>query len=177
MGDPALLYNVARDPVSANEPPSIDWISPNEGDSFNAPANMVLQVQAIDPDGALPTVEFYLGEKRLGTVTTPPYAMALTNLTAGTYAVAAIAIDDRLAQTRSRTITFEVSTFRILSIKQSNQLVQITWAGGKPPYTLERKTGLGPNSAWEQVAMPVYGTNAVINPDAQKGFFRVRSTP
>jgi len=77
-----------------NNPPAVALTSPVSGAAFAAPATVTLQATASDPDGTIAGVEFWSGATSLGTVTTPPYGRAVSNLAAGTYSFTAIATDN-----------------------------------------------------------------------------------
>jgi hypothetical protein len=55
----------------------------------------------MDADGQVARVEFYDGSTKLGEDTTPPYSLALSNVTAGDHWLSARAIDDAYASTTS----------------------------------------------------------------------------
>lgn len=85
-----VIYNLA---------PTVRFASPQEGETILTPTNLVLEVQADDPDGRLERVEFFLAGSNsrawLGTLTNAPYRLVLTNFIAfdGNFMVQAV--DDR----------------------------------------------------------------------------------
>lgn len=92
-----------------NQPPAVSLTAPSSGASFQAPANIVLQASASDPDGAISLVEFLNNGSLLGATNTPPYSFALTSLPAGTYSFTARATDNKDAKTTSAPATVTVS--------------------------------------------------------------------
>ena len=96
--------------VSApNVRPTVKITAPGDGASFMAPANVTVTADAADPDGTVTAVEFLLNGSSVGTVTSPPFATTLNNLSAGSYALAAKATDNRGATTTSAVVNFTVT--------------------------------------------------------------------
>jgi hypothetical protein len=56
---------------------------------FSGAINVTLNATAADSDGTISKVEFYNGTTLLGTDTSNPYSLALTNVAAGTYSYTA----------------------------------------------------------------------------------------
>ncbi|MBI5384184.1 MAG: immunoglobulin domain-containing protein [Verrucomicrobia bacterium] len=88
---------------TTNRPPSVALVSPTNGATFQAPANIVLIAQAQDPDGFLTiqTVEFFAGTNRLGVRTNfptlnplGPFVLEWPNVPAGAYTLIARATDN-----------------------------------------------------------------------------------
>lgn len=78
-----------------NLPPSVAITEPATGSVFLAPANVILSADAVDPDGSITEVRFYLGgEILIGTDTNAPYSVVWTNLNKGVYQVVARATDN-----------------------------------------------------------------------------------
>jgi hypothetical protein len=88
----------------SNSPPPIAIISPPDGSSFSAPANIPLLAKTFDPAGAVSNVEFFAGSADLGRgnllVLDPPgisgivgvvYYLNWTNVPPGKYSVTAVA--------------------------------------------------------------------------------------
>ncbi len=96
---------------SANLPPVVSLTSPASGLTLAAPANVVLSAAASDPDGSIASVEFFSGATPLGTVTSSPYSLTVSNLPAGpSYSFTAQAVDNQGASTTSGAITVSVVT-------------------------------------------------------------------
>jgi RHS repeat-associated protein len=94
---------------TTNVPPTVNLTSPTNGASYTGPAAITLSATAADSDGTVAKVEFYNGTTLLGTSTTAPYTLALTNVTAGSYTYTAKAYDNLGAST--------VSTASSISVK------------------------------------------------------------
>jgi len=99
--------------VPSNAPPTIRLTSLAPGQQFTAPASIVLQATASDPDGRVARVEFYNGSTRLGEDTTAPYSFTWSNVPAGAYRLLARAVDD-------------------LGAAADSAAVEVTVGGGKP---------------------------------------------
>lgn len=95
--------------VGENQPPSVSLTSPVEGQSFLAPAELVLTASASDADGTVAKVDFYEGATLIGTATSAPYSVAWSNVAAGSYSLAAKAVDDRGAEVMSAPVAISVA--------------------------------------------------------------------
>jgi len=83
---------------TANKLPAVTITSPVNGNSFTAPANITINATATDSDGTISKVEFFNGSTKLGEDASSPYSFTWLNVAAGTYAVKAVATDDRGGQ-------------------------------------------------------------------------------
>lgn len=68
--------------------------SPEDGQSFNAPATVQITASASIDEGNITKVEFYNGDTKLGEDLTSPYSYTWSDVTAGNYSVIAKAVDD-----------------------------------------------------------------------------------
>lgn len=93
-----------------NQPPSVSMTVPTDGATYTAPANISLSAIASDPDGKISRVEFYAGTTLLGKVASSPYEYTWTDVSAGVYAITAVARDQRGATTTSAARTVTVSS-------------------------------------------------------------------
>ncbi len=105
----ATFDNVTINKVILNQPPTVSLTSPVNGATFNAPAAITLNATAADSDGSVSKVEFFRGTTLLGTATTSPYSLPLSNAAAGTYQFTARATDNKGAVTTSSPITVTVN--------------------------------------------------------------------
>jgi hypothetical protein len=87
--------------VAVNRPPTVALVAPLNGATTSAPGTFALAATASDPDGTVAKVAFYRNGVLLGTDTAAPYTSALSALAAGTYALTAVATDDRGASASS----------------------------------------------------------------------------
>ncbi len=99
--------------VTVNPPPNVEptvtLTKPVTGASFEAPATVLLEATAADSDGTVAHVEFYNGATLLGTDATSPYSMSWNNVTAGSYVITAVALDDRGGSAMSETAAITVN--------------------------------------------------------------------
>src|SRR6185503_8914021 len=75
-----------------------------------APAAIPLSAQASDADGSVAQVAFYAGSTLIGTVTSAPYSITWSNVSAGSYTLTATAVDNRGAATTSAPVQVMVGT-------------------------------------------------------------------
>jgi hypothetical protein len=81
--------------IDVNRSPIASIITPTNGASFFAPAQINITATASDPDGAVTNVQFYAGTNLIGSDATPPYTATFSAVPAGTYALTARAIDNQ----------------------------------------------------------------------------------
>lgn len=95
--------------TSINAPPRVSITSPANGASFTAPASITIQAQATDSDGSIARVDFLSNGTRVGSDTTAPYSLSLTNLAAGNYSIVARAADNLGATADSSAVNVSVA--------------------------------------------------------------------
>jgi cytochrome c553 len=76
-----------------NPPPSVVLLSPANNASYTASASVTLSADADAPYNPLSAVSFYANSTYLGSVTNTPYTLTATGLSAGSYALTAVATD------------------------------------------------------------------------------------
>lgn len=89
--DLELLANV---PPPPNQPPSVTIVTPQNGAVFFAPAAVIIRAEAADRDGTVKKVEFYAGDRLIGTDETAPFGLTWEPVPAGEYVLTAKATDD-----------------------------------------------------------------------------------
>lgn len=89
--------------------PIVNITSPEDGESFSAPASIQIAASASIDEGTITKVEFYNGTAKLGEDLTSPYSYSWTNVPAGSYSIIAKAIDDQ-GGTTSSTVDISVSS-------------------------------------------------------------------
>lgn len=96
--------------VGRNAPPVVSIISPKPGESFGAPAEIVLEADARDPDGSISRVEFYglSVAVKLGVASKPPYRITVPQPTAYGGAFCARAYDNHGRATDSEVVRYHV---------------------------------------------------------------------
>jgi hypothetical protein len=91
-----------------NHPPSVALTSP-AAETLMAPASIAFAATASDSDGTVAKVEFLNGTTKIGEALAPPYAFSWTGVGAGTYALAARALDNAGASTTSPAVVVTVT--------------------------------------------------------------------
>ncbi|UOR07095.1 GEVED domain-containing protein [Hymenobacter aerilatus] len=108
----SMNYGEAEDytiTIRTNEAPTVRLTSPAANASFGAPATISLTAEAADADGRVAKVEFFAGATKLGEVLTAPYTYSWTGVGVGTYALTAVATDDKGLATTSTAVSVTVS--------------------------------------------------------------------
>jgi phosphodiesterase/alkaline phosphatase D-like protein len=95
--------------VDGNQAPTVTLTSPANGSFHAVGANIALAATAGDSDGSIVKVEFYSGSTKLGEDATAPYAFTWTNVSAGAYALTALALDNEGGFTISAPVNITVS--------------------------------------------------------------------
>ncbi|MFL5731214.1 MAG: Ig-like domain-containing protein [Cytophagaceae bacterium] len=101
--------NIAVNPGTGNQAPSVSITSPAGGAGFTAPASITINANASDADGTISKVDFYNGSTLLGTDLTAPYSFTWTNVGAGSYTLTAQATDNANAVSTSAGVSIVVS--------------------------------------------------------------------
>jgi hypothetical protein len=92
-----------------NVPPVVTLTSPQNGETFVAPAAITLSAMASDSDGTVVRVDYYSGNTLIGSSTTgPSYAFTWTNVSLGSYTLTARATDNAGATTASAAVKIQV---------------------------------------------------------------------
>ncbi|MDX1979231.1 MAG: Ig-like domain-containing protein [Bryobacteraceae bacterium] len=79
--------------AAVNNPPAVSIAAPANNAAFTAPASIIINANASDPDNNLARVEFYNGASKLGEDTTAPFSFTWNNVAAGGYTLTAKAVD------------------------------------------------------------------------------------
>ncbi|RAW02209.1 Ig-like domain-containing protein [Pseudochryseolinea flava] len=96
-------------PGEGNLPPTASLSAPANGAVFTAPASITITASASDPNGVVSKVEFYQNGNKIGEDTSSPYSFNWTNVSAGSYALTAKAIDNQAAEGVSSIINITVN--------------------------------------------------------------------
>ncbi|MBI3416214.1 MAG: HYR domain-containing protein [Verrucomicrobia bacterium] len=92
-----------------NLPPSITLTNPVDGAVFTPPADIARAADASDADGTVAKVDFYAGTTLLGTANASPFAFSWNGVGSGSFALTAVATDDRGATSTSGVVNVTVS--------------------------------------------------------------------
>lgn len=87
----AVNLAIPLEPVvnSAN----INISSPSKGASFASGSDILIRVDATDPNGPIRTVEFFADDIKIGDSTTAPFTFTWANVPAGNYSISVQAVD------------------------------------------------------------------------------------
>lgn len=97
-----------------NAAPTVSITAPVNGATYIAPAAISLGANAADSDGTISKVEFYNGATLLGTDTSSPYTLSLSNVAAGSYAYTAKAYDNAGSITTSAAVNVTVAAANVI---------------------------------------------------------------
>lgn len=93
----------------SNYGPSVSLTSPAEGDELSE-TSVTLTASASDSEGSIARVDFYLGTTLVGSATSSPYSVTVSDLSeGGTYSAVAIAVDNEGIEQMSDFVTFSVA--------------------------------------------------------------------
>jgi len=98
------------DSALPNAPPAVSLTSPSEGASFTLPATIPMTATALDPEGRMASVDFYVGTTLISRDTDAPYSATWLPAAAGTYSLTAVAHDADGESATSGSITVLVGT-------------------------------------------------------------------
>jgi hypothetical protein len=79
---------------TANNPPFANILNPQRDANVAAPAEITIDADAFDADGALNKIQFYTNGIFAGETTNSPYSFTLTNVPPGRYELTASPVDD-----------------------------------------------------------------------------------
>ncbi len=93
-----------------NKPPTVSLTAPSNGSTYTSPANFTMSATASDSDGSISKVSFYRDSTLLGTDSSSPYSLSVSNLGVGTYSLTAIATDNQSATSTSSPVSVTVQS-------------------------------------------------------------------
>jgi predicted phage tail protein len=96
--------------AAANAAPTVSLTTPVNLATFTVPASIAIAATAADSDGTVAKVDFYSGTTLLATDAASPYGYTWTGVAAGTYALKAVATDDKGATTATAVVNVTVSS-------------------------------------------------------------------
>lgn len=134
--------------TASNKAPSVSFTSPDEGQTFSAPASVTLAATASDSDGTISKVEFFNGATKLGEDTSSPYSFAWQNVPAGSYSLTAKAIDNSGSSATDQ-VSIVVATGSEESCASTGSIAAEFWTGITGTTTSSIPTGTTPSSVME----------------------------
>jgi uncharacterized repeat protein (TIGR01451 family) len=102
--------------VLVSRPPMTSITAPANGSVFTAPANILIQANASDPEGTIAKVEFFQNDIKIGEVNTTPYSLNWANVSAGGYQLSARVTDNSGLSTASPLVTITVNSPPTISL-------------------------------------------------------------
>jgi hypothetical protein len=167
-----------------NALPVVSITNPVNGASFAAPANILVEVIADDPDGTINKVEFFEGINKLGEDASSPYSLMWSNVPAGAYNLTARATDNRAAVSTSSAITVTVTNVTLMPVTLFNPM----WQGTDFIFWFESQVGRSYDIQWKpffgqtnwQVVETLNGSGSSLpvtnqNATTTSGFYRVET--
>jgi len=102
--------------ITVNALPSVAITAPGNNTILIAPATFTVAASASDTDGSIAKVEFHKGATLIGTATSAPYSVTLSDAAAGVLSLTATAIDNRGASSTSAPVTVIVNSLPSVSL-------------------------------------------------------------
>ena len=171
---PGALVTNPGDPNSrppTNQAPSVSIIQPAGGSSFTLPAVVDVSANASDSDGTVVKVEFFNGDRSLGTATASPYTVR-ADLAVGLHSLTAEATDDQDASTTSSTVQVTVaapSPVTISEVDLGEAGLALSWEAGGGPFAVQGRTtvdevwvDIGPVTVEREATLPVSGAMSIF---------------
>jgi hypothetical protein len=164
--------------VSINLPPEVMLVRPTAGAQFFAPATVVMEANASDPDGTIAQVEFFVGTESVGLVTESPYVLNWSGVAAGEYSLTAVATDDQGDTATSGPVMINVvpwtGTAPTLMVEATTDgMLSISWSGSG--FQLQYKINLS-DANWTDVPDTLDGTGALVPIESGARYFRLVGT-
>jgi len=91
--------------------PVVSINSSSKGNTFVAPATLVIEVQASDPDGTITKVELFNGNEKISEMTQGPFTFTLKDIPEGSYYLTAVATDNMKSSSTSAVLEFQVTRY------------------------------------------------------------------
>lgn len=169
--------------VLTNLTPVVTISSPAAGAVFAAPANVTVQANAQETNGAIASVQFQVDSSVLTNETAGPFAATTSALAAGSHSLTAIATDGAGAKaTNSVSISvIAPSPLALGAVARSGTEFHFTYsANAGLSYVVQRSTNLTLGN-WQTMATNTAGGSSInftdVNASAGPGFYRVSRLP
>jgi hypothetical protein len=168
--------------ITVNALPTVAVTNPANGAVFSAPATVAMMAAAADSDGTITNVQFLKDGVVFTNRASLPYSVTVTNLGAASYALSAVASDNRGGKgTNVISISAVTPVAIILSSPQrvSGTNFQFNYsANAGLRYVVERSVNL---SNWSSLSTNTAASNPAAfvhtNAPANPGFYRVGRLP
>lgn len=123
-----------------NQLPVVSITSPVANTQFSGCASIAVTANAVDNDGTVTRVEFYLDDDKIGQDLTSPYSFTINNLNEGTYYLNARAFDNSGEENTSAFIQIVVRPRPLASFVASAGTVSVGSSGSQPLSTFAGDT-------------------------------------
>jgi plastocyanin len=178
-GDQGTIY------VTTNVPPTVVITNPTNNAVFTDPASFTFSADASDSDAdGLSDVVFYIGTNLVDDVFSDPFETSVTNLSAGSYTLTAVAYDNVGAVT-SNSVSIVVQNsgpITLTALTMTTDGFQLTATGLTAGKTniLQSSTNLVSSANWTPLETNIAGGSSVSFTNAISGgrhFFRLLQLP
>ena len=100
---------VVNKPASKiNQPPFVRITNPDKGETFKRNESIILEAEALDPDGTISKIEFRIGNEVVAELSEAPWVFNWQNADTGQYVITVIATDNLGAVSQSAEVAFTV---------------------------------------------------------------------
>lgn len=149
-------------------PPTVELTSPSTNTAISTASNLVITASAVDADGFLTRVEFFVNGRYVGTVQAFPFTCTLTNPLSGPHHLVALAVDNNGAVSVSEPVDVfllpgnDSFVQRAMLTGNSLDVAANTWKATSEPG--EPGLGVG-RSLWWSWTAPAAGVVELSLPD------------
>ena len=168
-----------------NFPPAIRLTNPRTKAAIYLNSTVRIVADAQDQDGAVARVEFLDKGEAIGTMTTPPFTLSLTNLELGNHILEARATDNQGATATSAEVTLSIipcpQHVALSIVTVGSQSLVLSWPTTASEYVLESLGALDGGESWQAVPERPSVVQAelrqVVTFKKRAQFFRLRTAP
>ena len=112
---------VVNKPASKiNQPPFVRITNPDKGETFKRNESIILEAEALDPDGTISKIEFRIGNEVVAELSEAPWVFNWQNADTGQYVITVIATDNLGAVSQSAEVAFTVYEDKIPGLTMLN---------------------------------------------------------
>jgi hypothetical protein len=135
--------------TSSNVLPSVQVLTPSNGDAFPTGGSFTITASAFDSDGSIERVEFFRNNVSLGISQTEPYSVVWSNVAAGNYNITAVATDNQGVSVTSAVV--KVSVGAAVSCGATGTILREVWTNVEGPNVEQIPTNTPPFSSSQAV--------------------------
>jgi len=168
--------------VDAAEALSVSITAPTNDAVFTAPATFTITAEPAGGATPYAEVDFYVGTNLAGSAYSSPFSLTVTNLTAGSYDLSAVAIDNDF-DTATNSILIDVVSAALppqLTATLTGKQIVVSWpTDNSSGFSVQASARLGLGASWTTVSStPVQVGNQWVLTNSISGssqFFRLYS--